>query len=866
MESYTKTVEEVLQDVQSSKQGLSKQEASLRLKKEGFNQLQSAEKITLGNRILKQITDPMILVLLGAAFLSGITSYVSHESFVDVFIILFVVMVNTILGVYQESKAEKAIDALKQMNQASVKVYRDQEISSIPSTQIVRGDVIRLEAGDVIPADGRIIECALFKVEESALTGESEPVDKQVEPILNQNNLSLGDQKNQVFMGSSVVYGRAKVVVEKTGMATQIGKIADAILNIKEELTPLQIKLNQLSKKLSLGVIGICVFIFVFSLIKGQDYSIHSFISTFMLAISLAVAALPEGLVAVVTVQLAIGVTKMAKQQAIIRKLTAVETLGCTEVICSDKTGTLTQNKMTVVKHYGDQELLAKIMSLCNDVEINQDGQLQGEPTELALATFGQKYYDRNSLIQKFPRVNELPFDSNRKMMSTLHQENKNLVQYTKGAPDVLLAHCTMYLHEGKVEKIDETIKEKILFENKQMADEALRVLAGAYRKSKGELCEDDLIFVGLCGMIDPVREEVKEAIQACKNAGIKPIMITGDHLDTAIAIGKSLDIIDFGDQAITGNQLDLLDDQTLYKQIQKYGVYARVQPNHKVRIVDAWQHLGKVVAMSGDGVNDAPSIIRADSGVGMGITGTDVTKNVADMVLADDNFATIVYAVKEGRRIYDNILKAIQFLISSNISEVIAIFVASVFGFTILQPVHILWINLLTDTFPALALGMEEAGNEIMERKPRPKNEDVFANGLFKEIVFQGTVIALITLMAYFVGHFIETGKFEIANSADGMTMAFLTLSMTELFHCFNMRSRTKSIFKIKKQNGYLWLSLLGSLLATLSVIYLPFLSQVFGFESISIFEFMIAILMSALIIPIVEIEKRIRNRKLHR
>lgn len=874
MKAYLESKEDVFKSLESGESGLSQTEAEQRLVTYGRNQLEEGKKDSFFKRLLKQLSDPMIIVLIGAAIVSGITSAYANESFADVFIILFVVVVNAFLGMYQESKAEKAIDALKEISGATSKVIRDNELKTLSSELLVPGDVILLEAGDAIPADARVIECASLKVEESALTGESVPVEKRVEALASDNEkVPLGDRKNMVYMGSSVAYGRGKAIITETGMKTEMGKIADAIIQTKDELTPLQIKLNQLSKILSFGVLGICIFIFVISLVRGHDYSGEMIMNTFMLAVSLAVAAIPEGLAAVVTVQLAIGVTKMSKRQAVIRQLTAVETLGCTQIICSDKTGTLTQNKMTVVEHIGNEELLAKAMSLCNDAVVNHDGTIQGEPTEMALVAYGEKFFHKNDVLKQMPRVQEAPFDSMRKMMSTVHQDRKTYIQYSKGAPDVLLSCCEYYTENGEIKRLDENKRQELLSENKKMADQALRVLAAAYRQydhkedipiDEKEL-ESHLIFIGMCGMIDPVRDEVKDAIKECREAGIRPIMITGDHLDTAVAIAKQLGIIENADEAITGLQLDEMSDEELNHKIANYSVYARVQPEHKVRIVDAWKAQGKVVSMSGDGVNDAPSIKRADIGVGMGITGTDVTKNVADMVLADDNFATIVSAVGEGRRIYDNIRKAIQFLLSSNISEVLSIFTATMLGFTILKPVHILWVNLLTDTFPALALGMEEAEKDVMKRPPRPKDEGLFADGLAFDVIFQGIVITLITLLSYFVGHYLEAGVWEVAESADGMTMAFLTLSMTEMFHSFNMRSRKHSIFSMKNQNKYLWLSLVGSFLLTVCVIYVPFLAKMFEFEHISMMEFGASILMAVMIIPIIEIEKWI-SRKLNK
>jgi Ca2+-transporting ATPase len=653
-------------------------------------------------------------------------------------------------------------------------------------------------------------------------------------------------------------------------MDTEMGKIADAITKAEQGQTPLQIKLSQLSKVLSYLVIGICAFIFVFSLIRSGNFSGEVVLDTFMIAVSLAVAAIPEGLAMVVTVVLSIGVTNMSKRNAIIRRLTAVETLGCAEIICSDKTGTLTQNKMTVVEHYGeDKKLLAKAMALCSDAELDSNNEATGEPTECALVNFAYKEgLPKPQLKENFPRIGEAPFDSMRKMMSTVHKTSDGIVQYTKGAPDEILKLCKTYLKDGKVIPLDYAAINDIKNANKNMASNALRVLSVAqktYDKAPNDyeptVLEKDLTFIGLTGMIDPIRSEVKDAIVECKSAGITAIMITGDHRDTAIAIAKQLGILENESQAITGAQLDGISDGELEKAIGNYRVYARVQPEHKVRIVNAWRKKGSITAMTGDGVNDAPSIKSADIGVGMGITGTDVTKNVADMVLADDNFATIVGAVEEGRKIYDNIRKTIQFLLGSNMSEVLSIFFATLCGFTILHPIHLLWINLITDTFPALALGMEKGEADIMKRKPRSSKEGIFANGLGVDVVYQGILVAALTVMAYFVGHRIESGVWEITQSPHGITMAFLTLSFAEIFHSFNMRSQRGSIFKINNQNLFLWGAGIASLIMTILVIYVPFLSNAFKFEHISNIEFLYAVLIAATIIPIVEIVKAIQR-----
>ena len=797
------------------------------------------------------------------------TAFYANESFADVIIILAVVIINAVLGVYQESKAEKAIEALQEMAAATSKVYRDGKLITIRSEELVPGDVVVLEAGDAVPADGRIIQCASMKIEEAALTGESVPVDKTEEALDlgNQKEIPLGDRRNMVYMGSTVVYGRGMAVVCETGMNTEMGKIADALAQAKEGKTPLQIKLSQLSKVLTVLVLVICAIIFAVSLLRADDINGGVILDVFMVAVSLAVAAIPEGLAAVVTIVLSIGVTNMSKRNAIIRKLTAVETLGCAQIICSDKTGTLTQNKMTVVDYYGDdQNLLAKAMALCCDAVIEPgDDTATGEPTECALVNYAAKLgINKKDAEAETPREEEVPFDSGRKMMSTLHVDKKTgrVIQYTKGAPDEVLKKCTHILSGGQKRPITDEDKKNILSANKEMADKALRVLMASYaeydqmpEKISSENVERDLCFIGLVGMIDPVRPEVKAAIEECDSAGITPVMITGDHVDTAAAIGKELGILSEGRRAITGAMLNEMDDETFEKEIEGIGVYARVQPEHKVRIVNMWKKKGYVTAMTGDGVNDAPSIKSADIGVGMGITGTDVTKNVADMVLADDNFATIVGAVAEGRRIYDNIRKAIQFLLASNMSEVISIFAATMLGFTILQPVHLLWINLVTDCFPALALGVEKPEADIMKRSPRKTTDGVFAGGMGVDMVYQGFILAGLTLAAYFIGHYIESGVWEIATSPDGTTMAFMTLSLAEIFHSFNMRSQRGSIFSIKNLNPALTLAAVASLICTTLVIYVPFLSDAFDFEHISLLEYAVALGLAFMILSLIHI-----------
>ena len=868
MKHYCEDIKDVLIETQSSVDGISSEEAKKRLTENGKNKLAEGKKDSLLKRFVSQLTDPMILILLAAAAISGVLAVVEGESFADVIIILSVVIINAVLGVYQESKAEKAIEALQEMSAATSKVLRDGKITIVHSEDLVVGDVVLLEAGDAVPADGRLIENASLKVEEAALTGESVPITKFID-IINLTDSSkdvpLGDRKNMVYMGSAIVYGRGKAVITATGMDTEMGKIADALANAQEGQTPLQIKLSQLSKILTWLVLGICVVIFAVQILRSGGFSVETILDSFMVAVSLAVAAIPEGLAAVVTVVLSIGVTNMSKRNAIIRRLTAVETLGCAQIICSDKTGTLTQNKMTVVDHFGeDEQLLAKAMALCCDAELADDGSVTGEPTEAALVYWANRIgLPKPKLKAEFPRSGEAPFDSGRKMMSTVHLVNGKFIQFTKGAPDMILDKCTTYLKDGQPVPMTDEYRQEILKGNKSMADKALRVLACAQRiwdkepAYDAEVLEQDLCFVGLRGMIDPVRPEVKDAIVECKKAGIRAIMITGDHIDTAIAIARELGILTEGKNAITGSMLNEMDDEQFAKEFENIAVYARVQPEHKTRIVNAWRNAGYVTAMTGDGVNDAPSIKSADIGVGMGITGTDVTKNVADMVLTDDNFATIVGAVEEGRRIYDNIRKAIQFLLGSNMSEVISIFVSTLLGFTILKPVHLLWINLVTDCFPALALGMEEAEPDIMERKPRDAKAGIFADGMGIDIGYQGLMVSALVLLSYFVGHFMETGTWSITDSAEGMTMAFLTMSMAEIFHSFNMRSQRGSIFRLPTQNKILLGAAALTLIATTVVCEVPFLAAAFGFTSVSLVEYIIAIALGALVIPIVETVK---------
>ncbi len=890
MKYYLENVENVFEEVQSTPQGLSSAEAGIRAEKYGKNKLAEAKKDSIIKKFFDQMKDPMIIILIVAAAISAVTEYIEaagagHSFFpTDTLIILAVVIINAVLGVMQESKAEKAVEALQKMSAATTKTLRDGKVEVIKSEDLVVGDVILLDAGDAIPADCRIFECASMKIEEAALTGESVPVTKLVNALMGKkenDEIPLGDRKNMAYMGSTLVYGRGKAVVVATGMDTEMGKIANAISLAEEGKTPLEIKLEQLSKILTKLVIGVCIVIFGYNIamhfITGSDAEFyHVALNSFITAIALAVAAIPEGLVAVMTIVLSIGVTNMSKKNAIIRKMNAVETLGCTQIICSDKTGTLTQNVMTVVDHFAeDEKLLATAMALCTNAEVEEDGKSTGEPDEVALINYANTLnLKKADLVSAAPRVGEVPFDSGRKMMSTVHNVNGVFTQYTKGAPDEILKKCNRALINGDVVEMTDAIRSKVSEENTRMGNKALRVFAVAYKEyaeaptvfESSEL-EYDMIFIGLTGMIDPVRPEVKDAIIECRGAGITPIMITGDHINTAKAIARELGILNDDSQAMMGADIDKYSDEEFEKIVENIFVYARVQPEHKTRIVNAWKNKGYVTAMTGDGVNDAPSIKSADIGVGMGITGTDVTKNVADMVLTDDNFATIVAAVGEGRRIYDNIRKAIQFLLGSNLSEVISIFFATIMSFTILEAPHLLFINLVTDSIPALALGLEKPEANIMRRKPRSKNDGIFAGGLGFDCAYQGILVSILTIAAFYIGEFLETGHLvfrNIPDSSEGMTMAFFTMAMCEIFHSFNMRSQRGSavamVFK-GHHNFALYGAMIGSFLLTTAVVEIDFLSNLFGFAHLDLKAYLISLGLSVLIIPIVEIVKLIQR-----
>ena len=897
MKYYCEEKEAVLNEFRTTENGLAQAEAERRIAENGRNKLKEAEKESLAKKFLNSLADPMIIMLIAAAAIQAVVTVLQTGGdfdlgdFADVLVILVVVIINTIMSLVQESKAEAAMDALMQMTAATSKVLRDGKVVVIKSEDIAVGDVVVFEAGDAVPADCRILESHSLKAEEAALTGESVPVTKVIDVLYCRDSadVPLGDRKNMLYSGSTIVYGRGKAVVTSVGMDTEMGKIAEALNQAEKEQTPLQKKMAELSQFLTKLVIGICVLVFAVGLVESLVLSDMPFswallgntaLDTFIAAIALAVAAIPEGLPAVVTIILSIGVTAMSKRQALIRKLTAVETLGCTQIICSDKTGTLTQNKMTVVEEFTtDKMLLARAMDLCSDANIRPgEDTASGEPTECALVNYAFKLgLPDYELEREEPRVGEAPFDSMRKMMSTVHAVNGKYIQYTKGACDVMLSRCTGYLMDGRVVPMTDELMAKIGRANKSFADKALRVLCGAYREYdelpasfEAEELEKDLIFIGLVGMIDPCRPEVYDAIKECRDAGIRPIMITGDHKDTAVAIGKDLGIISDESEAIVGAELDKFTDEELVDEVPKYSVYARVQPEHKTRIVRAWKARGMVTAMTGDGVNDAPSIKASDIGIGMGITGTDVTKGVADMVLADDNFATIVTAVEEGRKIYDNVCKVLQFQLSTNMSEVIIMFFASLFNFTILTPVHLLWINMVTDSLPGLALGMEKAEGDVMRRKPRASTDGIFSHGAGADMVWQGIYLAIIELAAYFIGFHLEQGSFDGVFRGtvcvNAMAMAFLTVNFAEMMCAVNMRSRWGSLFSkhmLKNINWWLVGAFAVTTLLTLAAVYLPGLQQVFDIQpgTFQLNELLISAGLALSTVPVFEIGKAIRR-----
>lgn len=838
---FAKDVNEVEQKLGTDlKKGLSSDEVVKRQEKYGFNELKAAKKKTLLQRFLDQFKDFSIIVLIIAAIVSGAVGIANGEGVTDTIIIMIVVIVNAIIGVSQEAKAEKSLEALQKLTDHAAKVIRNENITVISAKELVPGDIVVLDTGDYIPADLRVIEAVNLKAQESSLTGESVPVEKNIEKIEN-NEVGIGDRVNMLFSSSLVTYGRGKGIVVETGMTTEVGKIAGMINDVEKQETPLQTKLNKLGKTLGIVALAICVFIFIVGLIQGKEP-----IGMFMTAVSLAVAAIPEGLAAVSTIVLAIGVQKMVKKNAIVKRLPAVETLGSATVICSDKTGTLTQNKMTVKKIFwndairdldniGENEIdeeLKKLVyanMLCNDTKISNEGELTGDPTETALVDMAFKLDFDPSIYDRTPRIEEVPFDSERKLMTTVNKVDDDYVVYTKGGIDELLKRCNSYEINNNVNNDLGAYINKIRQKNEKMAKEALRVLGCAYKvidhfPSKEEMknIENNLTFIGMVGMIDPPRQEAKVAVEKCKTAGIKTVMITGDHKITATAIARELGILENDDEAITGQDLENMTDEELEKNVRHYSVYARVSPEHKVRIVKAWQKNGEIVAMTGDGVNDSPALKTSDIGCAMGVVGTDVAKEAADVILTDDNFATIVSAVEEGRRIYDNILKVIQFLLSSNIGEIVVLFLATLltplfanwFGITdithleILLPIHILWINLVTDSLPALALAFDPANSDIMTRKPAKPGKGIFTKAMTWRIIYQGIMIGLLTLAAYAIGLAttnepingltLEQSKIEV-----GQTMAFVTLALSELVHVFNVRDNKKSIFKTKVFNN---------------------------------------------------------------
>lgn len=873
-----------------SQNGLSKEEVQKRQQEYGFNELKAKKKKSLFTKFLEQFKDFMIIVLIISAVISGIVGIAEGEGITDTIIILIVIIVNAIIGVAQENKAEKSLEALQKLSSHAAKVIRDGKMTVVPSRELVPGDVVVLETGDYIPADLRIVEEFNLKSQESALTGESVPVEKSVEKIEDEK-VGIGDRVNMLFSSSLITYGRGKGIVVETGMNTEVGKIADIINSSEETNTPLQEKLNKLGKTLGIAALAICAVIFVVGLLYGKE-PIHMFMS----AVSLAVAAIPEGLPAVSTIVLAIGVQRMVKKNAIVKRLPAVETLGSATVICSDKTGTLTQNKMTVQKVFYDyktlkiedinqtekdlQKLVFTSM-LCNDTKITEDNTLAGDPTETALVDFGFKLDFEPAIYGMMPRVGEIPFDSDRKLMTTVNNVNGTYTVFTKGGVDELLARCKACLINGEVKQDLEAYKQDIYRANEAMAKDALRVLAMAYKEldhepTKEEIknIENDLIFVGMVGMIDPPRQEAKEAVAKCKTAGIKPVMITGDHKITAIAIAKSLGILENETEAITGAELEEMSDEELTKNVRKYSVYARVSPEHKVRIVKAWQANGEVVAMTGDGVNDAPALKNADIGCAMGVVGTDVAKEAADVILTDDNFATVVSAVEEGRRIYDNILKAIQFLLSSNVGEIITLFVAimatpliaSVFGIADigalepLLPIHILWINLVTDSLPALALAFDPANHDVMNRKPVKPGKGIFTKGMTWRIVYQGIMIGAITLIAFCVG-LATPGIEEHMKIEVGQTMAFCVLALSQLVHVYNVRNNNESIFKtgIFNNKTLIWATLASAALMFV-ILLIPPLRTIFSIAALPVENILEVVLLVFSPILIVEIFKLLK------
>ncbi len=845
------------------REGLTEEEVKIRQAKYGKNKLKDKKKESIIIKFIKQFNDFMIITLIIASIISAVISKMQGENdYVDSIIIIGIVIFNALMGVIQEAKAEKSIEALKQMTPQITKVIRNGKTTEINAEDLVKGDIVILETGNFIPADCRIIESHNLKIEESSLTGEAEPSLKEAN-IICKKDIPLGDMKNMAFMASTVVNGTGKAIVTETGMETKVGQIANMIIEDEAPETPLQKKLGEVGKILGIACLAICIIIFIIGLIKKIEP-----IEMFMTAVGLAVAAIPEGLPAIVTIMLSIGVTKMAKRNSIIRKLPAVETLGSSNVICSDKTGTLTQNKMKVVEVKSkNPKFIITMATLCTDCEItveNNQEKVIGEPTEKAIVEEGLHIGCNKKETEKiFPRINEIPFDSNRKMMTTIHRIGNKYRIICKGAPDVLLDKCTkevLEIGDSQDIKVKTLDKLKIKNENEQMAHKALRVIAVAFKdvtelpsKIDSSTIENNLTFVGLIGMIDPPREGVKEAVKTCKTAGIKTVMITGDHLETAKAIAKDLGILNNGEKAITGQELDKMTQEQLEKNIKEYSVFARVTPEHKVRIVKAWQRNGAVVAMTGDGVNDSPALKNANIGIAMGKNGTDVAKNAADIILTDDNFVTIVEAVKQGRNIYDNIKKAVHFLLSTNIGEIVTIFVGLILGLkSPLLAIQLLWINLVTDSLPAIALGLEKPEKDIMQRKPIDSKKGIFANGLWNKIILEGTMIGVLTLVAFSIGNKYYT--LEVAR-----TMAFLSIGFLELIHSINVKNE-KSIFETGLfENKYLVGSFVLGIFVQAIVVVVPAFAKVFEVVPLSLTQWIITIAISILPIPVIELQKKI-------
>ena len=868
---YNVDIEKILNDLSTSDHsGLSTEETKKRLEKYGYNELKTKKKRTILQMFFAQFKSFMILILILAAIVSGVLGIRHGEGLLDTYIILGIVFLNAIIGTVQEKKAQSSLDALKKLSAPKCKVIRDGHISEIPARDLVPGDIVIIETGDIIPADIRLIESINLKIQESAMTGESVPVEKNIDTI-NNENVALGDQHNMAFSSGIVTYGRGKGIVIATGSETEVGKIAGMLQETPATATPMEKRLENLGKVMGAAVLIICLVIFIVGILYG-----HSWLTMLMMAISLAVAAIPEGLPAISTVLLAIGVQRMVKHNTIVRTLPSVETLGSATIICSDKTGTLTQNKMTVTNLYTPENKDLDITSintdlsedfifmlesaiLCSDAKLTEEKTI-GDPTETALIDVGLRFdIDKNVLEDRYERIAEIPFDSDRKLMTTVNKlENGKFRVNTKGGLDELLSCCNQILIDEKVISLNDEHKKYIFENNIMMAEKALRVLAIAYKDisdANNNDLEDELIFVGLIGMIDPARPGVKEAVEKCITAGIKPVMITGDHKVTAAAIATDIGIMKHGDKVVTGSELENMSDETLYENIENYSVFARVSPAHKVRIVDAFQKHKEIVAMTGDGVNDAPALKKADIGAAMGIVGTDVAKDAADIILTDDNFTTIVSAVEEGRRIYNNILKAVLFLVSANVGEILILFIAFIGNLGIpLLPIHILWINLITDSLPALALSMDPPEDDIMKRKPRNPKSGIFTKGMVWRISYQGFTIGLISLVAYIIGK-------NDGGESMGQTMTFVTIIVAQLLHVRNLHSNTKSFFKISiHYNYYLLGAILLSLALMCMVLFIPPIRDIFKLATLDLWHWLIVVGLSLVPLVVVEIMKLLK------